>query len=118
MSDIMQMAEELRVAVEKVRGSNVHPMNEGFARYRAFDGDTTSDLLVKWQEAKTLLDDARDELFDWENSETQGNLSAQAYMRKLRELKSREGIMMTAVAMVFEELEARMHKQWREDDDS
>ena len=117
MSDITQMAEELRVAVEKSNEGKVHPMNHGFARHRVFDGDGLSDLLIKFQEAKSLLEEASDDLFIWENSETvdpeKGNLSAKCYMRKLRELKSRESIMTTAVDMVFEELEARMESKWR-----
>lgn len=113
MSDITQMAEELRVAVEKSNEGKVHPMNHGFARHRVFDGDGLSDLLIKFQEAKSLLEEASDDLFIWENSETKGNLSAEGYMRKLRELKSRESIMTTAVDMVFEELEARMESKWR-----
>lgn len=113
MSDIMQMAEELRVAVANSNEENVHPLNQGFARHRAFDGDGLSDLLIKFQEAKSLLEEASDDLFIWENSETQGNLSAEGYIRKLRELKSRESIMTTAVDMVFEELEARMGERWR-----
>ena len=108
MSDITQMAEELRMAVEKANESEVHPMNLGYARHRAFDGDGLSDLLIKHQEATSLLEDAKDEVFVWENSETQGGLSTEGYLRKLKELKSRESIMVTAVDMILEELQARM----------
>lgn len=114
MSDITQMAEELRVAVEEKSSEiEVHPMNLGYARHSAFDGDGISDLLIKFQEAKLLLEQASDELFVWENSETQGNLSADGYARKLKEMKSRESIMKTAVEMVVEEIQARMKVEWR-----
>ena len=113
MSDITQMAEELRMAVEKANESEVHPMNLGYARHRAFDGDGLPDLLIKHQEATSLLEDAKDEVFVWENSETQGGLSTEGYLRKLKELKSRESIMMTAVDMILEELQARMTPEWR-----